>query len=197
MVNENKRDVELKSESCLNDKNNLKLKWYVIHTYSGFENKAKEILRERIKQQNFENKFGEILIPIETVERIRNGKRHSQNKKCFPSYMFVQMNFSEETAHLVRNTSKITGFVGNAKNPPNLTESEVKRMQFIATEAPKKRIAVEYCIGDLVKVTDGPFSNFNGSIEEIKPEKQKLRVMVSIFGRSTPVELDYVQVDRI
>ncbi len=197
MAEEDQNNAGSKEQSVPEKEVNPKLKWYVVHTYSSFENRAQKALEERIKQQKFDKKFGEILIPTETVEEIRNGERRSQSRKCFPSYMLVQMEFTEETGHLVRNTSKITGFVGNAKIPPCLTSAEVERMRFMATEASKTKVTIEYCIGDTVKVTEGAFANFNGNVEEVKPDKQKVRVMVSIFGRSTPVELDYVQVERI
>ncbi|MBH1988553.1 MAG: transcription termination/antitermination factor NusG [Myxococcaceae bacterium] len=173
------------------------LKWYVVHTYAGFENRAKKTLEERIQQYHLQDFFGEIWVPIEMVEEIKAGVRKAQSRKCFPSYMLVQMLFSDETAHLVRNTAKVTGFVGNAKNPPSLSVAEVERMRAMVEGAPKVRAKVEFVEGDKVKVMEGPFANFNGEIEEVKADKQKLRVLVSIFGRATPVELDYVQVERI
>ncbi len=173
------------------------LKWYVVHTYSGFENRAKKTLEERIQQYKLQDQFGEIWVPTEMVEEIKSGVRKSQSRKCFPSYMLVQMAFSDETAHLVRNTAKVTGFVGNAKKPPPLSPAEVERMRAMVQGTPKVRAKIEFVEGDKVKVMEGPFANFNGDIEEVKPDKQKLRVLVSIFGRATPVELDYAQVERI
>src|SRR3989338_1529737 len=176
---------------------NIDLKWYVVHTYSGFENRAKKTLQERIEQYGLQDQFGEIWVPTETVEEIKAGVRKSQSRKCFPSYILVQMVFNDETAHLVRNTAKVTGFVGSSKKPPPLSAAEVERMRAMVQGEPKVRAKIEFVEGDQVKVIDGPFANFNGDIEEVKPDKQKLKVLVSIFGRSTPVELDYAQVERI
>lgn len=176
---------------------NPNLKWYVVHTYSGLENRAKKALEERIVQYNMDEQFGEILVPTEVVEEIKAGVRKSSNRKCFPGYVLVQMELSDETGHLVRNTPKITGFVGGTKKPSPLSQIEVERMRAIASGTQKTKMKVEFTEGDQVKVTEGPFANFNGSVEEVKPDKQKLKVMVSIFGRSTPVELDYEQVERI
>jgi transcriptional antiterminator NusG len=176
---------------------NPNLKWYVVHTYSGLENRAKKALEERIRQYGLDESFGEILVPTETVEEIKSGVRKSQSRKCFPGYMLVQMVLSDEAGHLVRNTPKITGFVGNTKKPPALSEAEVERMRTMAHGVQKVRAKVEFTEGDQVKVIEGPFANFNGSVEEVKPDKQKVRVLVSIFGRSTPVELDYAQVERV
>lgn len=175
----------------------IDLRWYAVHTYSGFENRAKKTLEERIQQYGLQDQFGEIWVPMEVVEEIKSGVRKSQNRKCFPSYMLVQMAFSDQTAHLVRNTAKVTGFVGNAKKPPPLSIAEVDRMRAMVHGTQKVRAKIEFVEGDKVKVIEGPFANFNGDVEEVKPDKQKLRVLVSIFGRATPVELDYAQVERI
>lgn len=177
---------------------NEKLKWYVVHTYSGFENRAKKSLEERIKQHGLEEQFGEILIPMETVEEVRAGAKRTSKRKFFPGYMLVQMELNDQTWHLVKSTPKVTGFVGNATNPPAVTDAEVRRLmgqleEGVAKPTPK----VEFEEGDNVRVIDGPFANFNGTVEEVKPEKQKVRVLVSIFGRSTPVELDFMQVEKM
>ncbi len=176
---------------------NEKMKWYVVHTYSGYENRAKQSLEERIRQRSMEDFFGEILIPTETVQEVKGGTKRTTKRKFFPGYMLVQMELQDDTWHLVKSTPKITGFVGGATNPPPITEAEVKRLTQQMTEgvvkvAPK----IEFGEGDEVRVIDGPFANFSGSVEEVKPEKQKVRVMVSIFGRSTPVELDFMQVEK-
>jgi len=173
------------------------MKWYVVHTYSGFENRAKKSLEERIKQYALEGKFGEILVPTEVVEEIKNGVRRSSSRKCFPGYMLVEMEMSDDTAHLVRGTPKVTGFVGTSKKPPALTTREVERLKGISHGTPAPRIKVEFNEGDQVRVNEGPFANFSGTVEEVKPDKQRVRVLVSIFGRATPVELDYAQVERL
>jgi transcriptional antiterminator NusG len=176
---------------------NPKFKWYVVHTYSGFENRAKKSLEERIKQNNLEPVFGEVLIPMETVEEMRGGTKRTQKRKFFPGYMLVQMELNDQTWHLVKSTPKVTGFVGNATNPSVVIDAEVRRLTSQLTEGVSKPVLkVEYEVGEQVRVIDGPFANFNGTVEEVKPEKQKVRVLVSIFGRSTPVELDFGQVEK-
>ena len=160
------------------------LRWYVIHTYSGFENKAREALVERIERLNMQDRFGEVLIPAEEVVELVKGKRRASKRKYFPGYI------------LVKNTPKITGFVGGATNPPSITEEEALRLtQMVAAESvPKPKESFER--GEAVRVVDGPFVGFNGLVDEAKPEKGKVRVLVSIFGRQTPVELDFIQVEK-
>lgn len=176
---------------------NEKLKWYVVHTYSGFENRAKKSLEERIKQFKLDDFFGEVLIPMETVEEVRGGAKRTQKRKFFPGYMLVQMELNDQTWHLVKSTPKVTGFVGNATKPPSVSDAEVRRLTAQLTEGVAKPTPkVEFEEGDQVRVIDGPFANFHGTVEEVKPEKQKVRVLVSIFGRSTPVELDFMQVEK-
>jgi transcription termination/antitermination protein NusG len=173
------------------------MKWYVVHTYSGFEQKAKLALAERIRQFKMESLFGEILIPSENVIELVRGEKKTTSRKFFPGYMLVKMNLSDNTWHLVKGTPKITGFVGNAVTPPAVPEEEVARITNQMTEGTlKPRPKVQFEEGESVRVVDGPFVNFNGVVEEVKPDKGKLRVLVSIFGRSTPVELDFVQVEK-
>ena len=172
-------------------------KWYVVHTYSGFENKAKKSLEERIKQYHLELSFGEILIPMENVVEMVKGEKRSSRRKFFPGYILVQMNLNDQSWHLVKNTPKITGFVGNATNPPSVSEAEIARLTTQLSEgALKPKPKVEFEEGDNVRVVDGPFSNFNGTVEEVNPDKGRVRVLVSIFGRATPVELDFMQVEK-
>lgn len=176
---------------------NRKLKWYVIHTYSGFENRAKKSLEERMKREGMEEFFGEVLVPTENVVELVGGAKRTSRRKFFPGYMLVQMELNDRTWHLVKSTPKITGFVGNARNPVPVREEDVLRLtQQIdqGTLSPKPKIVFEE--GENVRVIDGPFSSFNGVVEEVKAEKQKVRVLVSIFGRATPVELDFVQVEK-
>lgn len=178
------------------------LKWYIVHTYSGYEKKAKLSLQQRIKKEGLEKYFGdletEILIPTEEVVEMKKGEKKSSERKFFPGYMFVRMHLTEETWHLVKTTPKITGFVGNATRPSAVSEAEVRKITQQMEEGvqrPKPRI--EFETGEEVRVVDGPFMNFNGVIEDVKPDKGKVRVMVSIFGRSTPVELDFMQVEKL
>jgi len=172
------------------------LKWYVVHTYSGFENKAREALVERIQRMGMQDRFGDVLIPAEEVVELVKGRRKVSKRKYFPGYILVKMALSEETWHLVKNTPKITGFVGSATNPPSISEEEAIRLtQMIEAEAvPKPKESFER--GEAVRVVDGPFVGFNGLVDEVKPEKGKIKVLVSIFGRQTPVELDFVQVEK-
>jgi transcription termination/antitermination protein NusG len=171
--------------------------WYVVHTYSGFEQKAKLALMERIRQHHMEELFGEVLIPSENVIELVRGEKKTTTRKFFPGYMLVKMILNDNTWHLVKSTPRITGFVGNALTPPAVPEEEVARITNQMEEGTlKPRPKVEFEEGESVRVIDGPFVNFNGVVEEVKPDKGKLRVMVSIFGRSTPVELDFVQVEK-
>lgn len=173
------------------------MKWYVVHTYSGFENKAKEALAERIKLFKMEDLFGEILIPSEEVVELVGGKRKVSQRKFFPGYMLVQMVLNDETFHLVKNTPKITGFVGGARNPPAVPEEEALRLtQMLADNTLRPKPKDKFERGEVIKVVDGPFRGFNGIVDEVKPEKGKVRVLVSIFGRQTPVELNFVQVEK-
>jgi transcriptional antiterminator NusG len=182
---------------------NDKLKWYVVHTYSGFENRAKKSLEEQIKQKGLEGVFGEILIPMETVEEQKNGQKRTQKRKFAPGYIFVQMEMNDVTWHLVKNTPKVTGFIGADKNErdklkvPSVPEKQVLAMTQQLTETAVKPVPkIDFDAGDNVRVIEGPFANFNGSVEEVNHAKQKVRVHVTIFGRSTPVELDFNQVTK-
>ena len=171
--------------------------WYVVHTYSGFENRAKQNLEERIKNLGQEKFFSSILVPTETVVELVKGKRKTSQRKIFPGYLLVQMELNEETWHIVKDTPKITGFAGDSMKPAPLSEKEVEEiLSQIKEGVSKARPKVSFNIGDDVRVIDGPFVNFIGTIEEVKPEKRKLKVLVSIFGRSTPVELDFIQVEK-
>jgi transcriptional antiterminator NusG len=174
----------------------MAMKWYAVHTYSGHENKARLALLERSKNANLQESFGEILIPTESVIELVKGQKRTTTRKFYPGYMFVQMELTEETYHLVKNTPKITGFLGGNKPVP-VKEEEIHQISAQMTEGatkPKPKILFEE--GESVRVIDGPFSNFSGTVEEVKPEKQKVRVLVSIFGRATPVELDFAQVEK-
>ncbi len=173
------------------------MQWYVVHTYSGFENKAKEALEERVKLYKLEERFGEMLIPSEEVVELVGGKRKVSQRKFFPGYMLVRMVLNDETFHLVKNTPKITGFVGGGRNPPPVPDEEAERLTKMMTDdtlRPKPKDKYER--GEVVRVVDGPFRGFNGVVDEVKPEKGKVKVLVSIFGRQTPVELDFVQIEK-
>jgi transcriptional antiterminator NusG len=172
------------------------MKWYAVNTYSGYENRAKQLLEERIQSLKMSDRFGEVLIPTENVVEVRQGSKRNMTRKFFPGYIFIQMALDDETWHLVTGTQKVTGFVGGGMTPPPVPAHEMKKITQQVEEgiaAPKTTQTFEE--GMTVQVIDGPFVNFNGTVEEVRPEKQKLRVLVSIFGRSTPVELDYEQVE--
>ncbi len=173
-------------------------KWYIVHTYSGFEHKVKSSLEERAKAENKEAFFGQVLVPTEKVVELVKGQRKASSRKFYPGYILVQMELNDETWHLVRHTPKVTGFIGSQEKPIPLSDEEAEAIiaqmeQGVQKPRPKYRFEK----GDEVRVVDGPFANFNGILDEVMPDKGKVRVLVSIFGRSTPVELDFVQVNRI
>ncbi len=174
----------------------MAMKWYVVHTYSGHENKAKLSLMDRVRQAGMKDKFGDVLIPTDTVVELVKGQKRSTRRKFFPGYMFVQMDLDQGSFHLVKNTPKITGFLGGM-NPQPVKENEIQNINTAMTEgATRPKPRTSFADGDNVRVTEGPFANFAGVVVEVKPEKQKLRVSVSIFGRATPVELDFAQVEK-
>ena len=175
-------------------------KWYVVHTYSGYEERAKQSLIELARNEGCEDKFGEVFIPQTVSESVtKAGKKKSVSKTSFPGYMLVQMDLTDLTMHIVKSTPKITGFVGNSKRPRPLPDHEVLQITSEEAREQAKEVVpqVEFSKGEAVKVMEGPFSNFDGVIDEVRPEKAKLRVLVSIFGRETPVELEYGQVEKI
>lgn len=173
-------------------------KWYIVNTQTGCEGTAKTAIEERVRSQKMEELFGEILIPAENVVELVKGQKQTKSRKFFPGYMFVQMHLNDETWHLVKHSSKVTGFVGGAKTrPPEVPEAEVLRVtQQMAGVAEKPKPKVKFSVGEPVTVVDGPFSNFSGTVEEINEDKAKVKVLVSIFGRPTPVELDFIQVEK-
>lgn len=171
-------------------------KWYIVHTYSGHENKAKLTLLERVRNAGLQDYFGDVLVPTESVMEVVKGQRRTTTRKFFPGYMFVQMVLDDRTFHLVKNTPKITGFLGGTKPTP-VPEREITGVQTNMTEGkakPKARVVFE--VGDSVRVIDGPFANFSAKVEEVKADKQKLKVSLSMFGRTTSVELDFAQVEK-
>jgi transcriptional antiterminator NusG len=171
--------------------------WYVVHTFSGYEQKVKAALEERIRSMGKAEKFGEILVPVEKVMELVKGKKKTSSRKFFPGYILVQMELDDDTWHVVKETPKVTGFVGGTTNPAPVSEEEVRTItQQMEEGAVKPKPRVLFSVGESVKVVDGPFVDFNGIVEEVRPDKGKLRVLISIFGRATPVELDFVQVER-
>ena len=176
----------------------MDFKWYIVHTYSGFENKVKTSLEEKVKASGQENYFDRVLVPTEQVVELKKGQKRTSSRKFYPGYILVHMVLNDETWHTVRNTAKVTGFVGGEIKPTPISEEEaeriVRQMEDGVTR-PKPKYRFEE--GDEVRVIDGPFSSFQGIVEEVKPDKEKLRVLITIFGRQTPVELDFIQVNKI
>jgi transcriptional antiterminator NusG len=175
------------------------MRWYVVHAYSGMEKAVERNLRERIDRSGMAERFGRILVPTEEVVEMKNGKKAVTERRFFPGYVLVEMLMGDDTWHLVKNTSKVTGFVGGAKNRPvPISEDEVMKIVNQMQEGTDKpRPKVEWEVGEVVRVKEGPFTDFNGSIEEVNYDKSKMRVSVTIFGRATPVELDFHQVEKV
>lgn len=175
----------------------MAMAWYVVHTYSGFENKAKAALEDSIRRHNLQSKFGEVLVPTEKVVEVKDGQKKTTTRKVFPGYMFVQMEVDNETWHVVKSTPKVTGFIGGSRTPPSIAEAEVRRItNQMAEDEAKPKPVMEFERGEEVRIIDGPFSTMKGRVEEVNQARGKLRVMVSIFGRPTAVELDFTQVER-
>lgn len=180
---------------------NPRLKWYVAHTYSMFEEKARRALEEQIKAAGADEKFGEIVVPKTSHETVlKSGKKKRVEKNAFPGYILIEMEMDEQTNHLVRGTPKITGFVGNARNPRPISDQEVMRLtapETVEEEVEEPQPTQTFEKGESVKVIDGAFTNFDGVVDAVHADKMKLRILVSIFGRETPVELDYNQVEKL
>ena len=172
--------------------------WYIVHTYSGFEKKVSESLEQRVQAYGLQSEIGEILIPTEDVVEMRGGKRVVSSKRFFPGYILVEMQMSDQAWHVVRNTPKVTGFVGAGSKPTPLTHEEVDQILHqvtVAAEKPKPKYLFEK--GDQVRINEGPFTSFNGVVDDVNLDRNTLKVMVTIFGRSTPVELDFLQVEKL
>jgi transcription termination/antitermination protein NusG len=175
------------------------LRWYVVHAYSGMEKAVERNLRERIDRSELQSKFGRILVPMEEVVELKNGKKSVSERRFFPGYVLVEMEMDDDTWHLVKHTSKVTGFVGGAKNrPAPISEAEVMKIVTQMQEGVEKpRPKVQWEVGELVRVKEGPFTDFNGAVEDVNYDKSKVRVSVTIFGRATGVELDFSQVEKV
>ena len=174
-------------------------RWYVVHAYSGMEKAVERNLRERIDRSEMQDKFGRILVPMEEVVELKNGKKSVSERRFFPGYVLVEMEMADDSWHLVKHTSKVTGFVGGAKNRPSpISEAEVLKIVHQMQEGVEKpRPKVQWEVGELVRIKEGPFTDFNGAVEYVNYDKSKVRVAVTIFGRATPVELDFAQVEKV
>jgi len=177
---------------------NPDLRWYVVHAYSGMEKAVERNILERISRAGMQGQFGRILVPMEEVVEIKNGQKKTTERKFFPGYVLVEMVMNDDTWHLVKHTNKVTGFVGGAKNrPAPISEAEVMKIVNQMQEGTEKpRHKVEFMVGEFVRIKDGPFTDFNGSVEDVNYDKSKVRVSVTIFGRATPVELDFSQIEK-
>ncbi len=176
----------------------MALKWYIVHVYSGFESKVKAALEERMTSFANPEKFGEVLVPTEEIVELVKGKRKTSARKFYPGYILIKMELDDETWHVVNSTAKVSGFLGGRERPAPISDEEaeqiIKRME-AGKDKPQPKYFFES--GDEIRVIDGPFKNFNGTVDEVNPEKGKIRVLVSIFGRATPVELEFVQVTKL
>jgi transcriptional antiterminator NusG len=175
------------------------MKWYVVHVYSGFEKKIAEQIKAQAAQKGLADRVGDILVPTEQVTEVRRGQKVETERKFFPGYVLVKMDMTDDTWHLVRDTPKVTGFLGARNKPQPIPEAEAMRMvqQLVESAEKPRRPAIVFEVGEQVRVADGPFTSFNGMVEEVDEEKGRVKVSVSIFGRSTPVELEYGQVEKV
>ena len=173
-------------------------RWYIVHAYSNFEKKVADSIREQVKQRHLDSLFEEIMVPTEKVTEVRRGRKIDAERKFFPGYVLVKMDMTDEAYHLVKNTPKVTGFLGSGLKPMPVSEREVARIIGAIEEGVERpKPTIQFEIGETVRVTDGPFASFNGSVEQVDEERARLRVTVSIFGRATPVELEYAQVEKV
>jgi len=173
-------------------------KWYIIHTYSGFEQKVKNAILERARSRNLEHLITEVMVPTETVEEMVKGERKLSSRKFYPGYVLVRMELTDESWHLVMDTPKVTGFVGSRTEPVAIPDEEAEKIITQMQEgAAKPKPKIKFEAGDKVQVTDGPFANFTGVVDEVRPDRGRVKVMISVFGRPTPVELEFTQLEKI
>ncbi|MCM1128354.1 MAG: transcription termination/antitermination protein NusG [Alistipes senegalensis] len=199
MSEERQEELNVAAASSAGGAASDKKRWYVVHAYSGMEKSVRRALLERIERMGMKDRFGEILVPTEEVVEVKAGQKSVTERRFFPGYILVEMEMTDETWHLVRNTPKITGFIGGKSNRPTpIPQHEIdKLLQQMQDGVDKPRPKVSYEVGELVRIKEGPFADFNGNVEEVNYEKSRLRVLVTIFGRSTPVELEFGQVEKV
>jgi transcriptional antiterminator NusG len=173
-------------------------RWYIVHAYSNFEKKVAESIREQAKQRNLEDHFEQVLVPTETVVEVRRGRKVNAERKFFPGYVLVKMDLTDEVYHLIKNTPKVTGFLGTDNKPMPISEAEAQRiLQQVQEGVERPKPSISFEIGENVRVSDGPFASFNGVVEEVDEGRSRVKVAVSIFGRATPVELEFGQVEKV
>ncbi|PSH04234.1 MAG: transcription termination/antitermination factor NusG [Acidobacteria bacterium] len=177
---------------------NPRMKWYIIHAYSGFERKVRESLESRIRAFGLEGRMGRVLIPTESVTEIRNGKKYTRESMFYPGYVLVEMDMDDEVWHMVKSTPRVTGFVGTGQQPTPLSDEEVRQIVYrVADSKEKPKLKIKYEKNESVRITEGPFATFTGVVDEVNEDRETLKVMVTIFGRSTPVELEFGQVEKV
>ncbi|MGA3127990.1 MAG: transcription termination/antitermination protein NusG [Candidatus Korobacteraceae bacterium] len=174
------------------------MKWYIVHAYSGFERKVRESLESRIRAFGLEGRMGRVLIPTETVTEIRNNKKYTRESMFYPGYVLIEMDMDDEVWHMVKSTPRVTGFVGTGQQPTPLSDDEVKQIVYrVADSKEKPKLKIKYEKNETVRITEGPFATFTGVVDEVNEDRETLKVMVTIFGRSTPVELEFGQVEKV
>jgi transcriptional antiterminator NusG len=177
---------------------NPRMKWYIIHAYSGFERKVRESLESRIRAFGLQDRMGRVLIPTETVTEIRNNKKYTRESMFYPGYVLIEMDMDDEVWHMVKSTPRVTGFVGTGQQPTPLSDDEVKQIVYrVADSKEKPKLKIKYEKNETVRITEGPFATFTGVVDEVNEDRETLKVMVTIFGRSTPVELEFGQVEKV
>ena len=198
MTEDNAETPPLNPAEGLPPSANDRFKWYIIHAYSGFERKVRESLESRIRAYNLENKIGRIMIPTEPGTELRNGKKYTIERVFLPGYVLVEMDLDNDLWHVIKNTPRVTGFLGTGDSPVALSEQEVSSIIFRSDVAKDKpEMKYKFSKGEMVRINEGPFANFTGAVDDINEDKQTLKVMVSIFGRSTPVEIEFSKVDKV
>lgn len=177
---------------------NPNMKWYIIHSYSGFERKVKESLESRVQAFGLQDKIGRVIIPTETVTQVRGGKKHTSEQMFYPGYVLVEMDLDDNVWHVVKATPRVTGFLGGAQHPTPLSEDEVNQIVYrVTTGKTERKLKVKFEKNESVRITEGPFANFNGVVDDVNEDRETVKVMVTIFGRSTPVELEFGQVEKV